>query len=232
MARQPRCAAAGRLHLLDLRWCAAVSAQLGADELDLQRHLLAAALVRHDVALHAYALARSRTLLLLTPRSAEGPSRLVQDLCRRLAATLRRVRAHTGPLLAGRFRSVIVQADAHLLAAMLYVEQLPVREGEPPGQWAWSSAAMHCGGARDDLVTDHPLYWQTGNTPFEREQRHQAKLAEPLDEYVAQRFEAALAGGWPLGDEAFLKELAQQLHRRLAPRAPGRPRKLAASAVI
>ena len=155
MARQPRCAAAGQLHLLDLRWCAAVASHLGAEELGLQRHLLAAALVRHGVILHAYALARTRTLLLLTPRDAEGPARLVQYLCRRLAASMRRVHAHTGPLLAGRFRSAIVQAEAHLLDAMLFVEQLPAREGEALGEWAWTSAVMHCGGARDELVTDH-----------------------------------------------------------------------------
>ena len=232
MARQPRCAAAGQLHLLDLRWCAAVASHLGAEELGLQRHLLAAALVRHGVILHAYALARTRTLLLLTPRAAEGPARLVQDLCRRLAASMRRVHAHTGPLLAGRFRSAIVQAEAHLLDAMLFVEQLPAREGEALGDWAWTSAVMHCGGARDELVTDHPLYWQTGNTPFEREHRHRAKLMEPLDQRSLQRFESALAGGWPLGDAVFLDALAQQLHRRLAPRAAGRPRKVAVSEII
>ena len=72
---------------------------------------------------------------------------------------------------------------------MLFVEQLPAREGEALGEWAWTSAVMHCGGARDDLITDHPLYWQTGNTPFEREQRHRAKLTEPIDQRSIQRFE-------------------------------------------
>ncbi|MFT3666572.1 transposase [Piscinibacter sp.] len=225
MARQPRCAAAGLLHLLDLRWCADVSALFGEPELDLLRALLATALPRHQVALHAYALGRSRALLLLTPQTAQGPARLVQDLGRRLAAEMRKRHGRAGPLLAGRFRSAILQAGPHLLDAMQYVEQLPAREGESAASWRWASTAMHCGGARDERVTDHPEYWRTGNTPFEREARHRARLAEPLGAGVVQRLEAALAGGWPLGDEAFLQGLAQQLHRPLARRAPGRPRK-------
>ncbi len=232
MARQPRCAAAGLLHLLDLRWCAGVSAQLGERELDLLRGLLAAALPRHQVALHAYALGRSRALLLLTPRSTQAPAHLVQDLCRRFAVEMRSLHGHAGPLLAGRFRSTIVQAEPHLLEALQYTEQLPAREGEDVLAWRWSSAAMHCGSARDELVTDHPEYWRTGNTPFEREARHRARLVEPLGEGVAKRLESALAGGWPLGDAAFLNELAQQLQRRLAPRAPGRPRKSGATASV
>lgn len=225
MARQPRCAAAGLLHLLELRWCASIAEHAGEAELDLQRRLLGAALSRHGVSLHAYALGRQRALLLLTPQASEGPSRLVQDVCRRLAVEMRRWHGHEGPMLAGRFRSAILQPELHLLDAVRYVEQLPAREGESAATWAWSSAAGHSGGARDELVTDHPVYWRTGNTPFEREALHRERLAEPLSEGLARRLDAALAGGWPLGDDAFLQELARQLHRRVVPRSAGRPRK-------
>ena len=223
MARQPRCAAAGQLHLLDLRWCADVAARMGDAEFAAQRQLLATALARHRVALHAYALTRSRTLLLVTPESADGPSRLVQDLGRRLAADMRRRHGHSGPLLSGRFRSAIVQAETHLLDAIQYVEQLPSREGESDARWPWSSAAAHSDGTHDELVTDHSIYWSTGNTPFERQAHHRARLSERLAPDAVRRFEAALAGGWPVGDDRFLHALAQQLQRRLVPRTPGRP---------
>ena len=71
------------------------------------------------------------------------------------AASMRRVHAHTGPLLAGR-RSAIVRADVHLLDAMLFVEQLPAREWRGARGMAWTSAVMHCGRARDELVTRSP----------------------------------------------------------------------------
>lgn len=225
MARLPRCAAAGLLHLVELRWCAEAAARMADEEFALQRQWLAAGLAAHRVSLHAYAISASRTLLLLTPESAQGPARLVQDIGRRLAVQMRRRHGHQGPLMAGRFRSVIVQPQTHLLDAMQYVEQLPLREGVGD---AWSSADMHRGGAHDELVTDHSVYWSTGNTPFERESLHRARLAEGLAPALVRQFDTALAGGWPIGDAQFLDELAQQLQRRVVPRAPGRPAKLAA----
>lgn len=225
MARLSRCAAAGQLHLIELRWCEGVSARIRDAELDLQRQLLAGAVQRQGAALHAYALGRQRALLLMTPETSEGPARLVQELCRRLAVDIRRLYGHEGPLLVGRFRSTILQADEHLLDAMRYVEQLPAREGATPSTWRWSSVAVHSGGIRDELVTDHPVYWRIGNTPFEREAEYRLRLAEPLGEIVSRRLEAALVGGWPLGSEEFLAALAQQLRRRLTPRTAGRPRK-------
>ena len=71
-------------------------------------------------------------------------------------------------------------------------------------------------GARDELVTDHPLYrGKPGNAVQGAAAPRQAHGA--IDQRSIQRFENALAGGWPLGDAAFLDALAQQLHRRLAP---------------
>ncbi|MGE3176538.1 MAG: hypothetical protein AB7O32_03635 [Vicinamibacterales bacterium] len=225
MARQPRCAAAGLLHLLELRWCTDVAGRMSGMELTVQRQLLADSLLRHRAALHAYAMVPARTLLLLTPESAQGPARLVQDMGRRFAVEMRHRHGHQGPVMAGRFRSVILQPESCLLEAMRYVEQLPNREFAGDGSVTCSSAEMHRGGAHDSLVSDHSVYWHTGNTPFEREALHRLRLAEPLPDGVVRRFEGALAGGWPMGEEAFLARLAQQLQRRLTPRPAGRPRK-------
>jgi putative transposase len=113
---------------------------------------------------------------------------------------------------------------------MRFVEQMPMRvAGSDPATWRWSSAPGHTGAARDPLITDHPVFWATGNTPFEREAHHRERLAEPLDETTLARFDGALAGGWPIGDSTFLAAVAQKTARRLVPRTPGRPRKAEAS---
>lgn len=225
MARQPRCAAAGLLHLVELRWCSDVAGRITDAELSLQRQWLADALVRHRVALHAYALTPARMLLLLTPESPRGLAGLAQDIGRRLAVEMRRRHGHQGPVMSGRFRSAVLQPESCLLAAMQFVEQLPLRESAGHGTVNCSSAEMHRGGAHDGMVSDHSVYWATGNTPFEREALHRLRLAEPLPDTAIRRFDGALAGGWPLGDELFLAVLAQQLQRRVLPRAPGRPPK-------
>jgi len=225
MARQPRCAADGLLHLVELRWCADVAARMSDSELALQRHWLGEALSTCHVALHAYALMPARTLLLLTPESADGLSRLAQAMGRRLAAEMRRRHGHRGPVMSGRFRSTILQPESCLLDAMQFVELMPARDGAAEAAGIWSSAEVHRGGAQDAIVSDHSVYWSTGNTPFEREMLHRARLAEGLRDDLVRRFEGALSGGWPVGDEGFLTALAQQLQRRVVPRAPGRPPK-------
>lgn len=212
------------MHLVELRWSADLIARMNAELLTALRRLLAAALRRHAVDLHAYGLGRSRAVLLLTPTTADGASRLVQDVCRRLAAEVRRPGASSGPLLAGRFRSTVLQPDRHLIDAMVYVEQTAAQEGESAVASAWTSAAVHCGAMPDTLVTDHPLYWLSGNTPFEREARHKLRLSEPMAEELRRQFEFAISGGWPLGDETFLRALAAQFDRPLVRRTPGRPR--------
>ena len=198
--------------------------RMDATLLAVLHRLLADALPRHGAELHAYALGRSRAVLLLTPRTDEALGRLVQDVSRRLAVHVRRTGGPTGPLLAGRFRSAILQPEPHLLDAMQFVEQLALREGQAAIASEWTSAGAHCGGAADPLLTDHAGYWSTGNTPFEREARHRQRLAEPLAPQVQRRFESALNGGWPIGEDAFLQTLGARLARPVVPRRPGRPR--------
>jgi putative transposase len=233
MARQPRCAVAGLPHLMALRLLGDVAGRMTEADRDLQLQLLAGGLATHRVALHAYCLGADRSLLLLTPEDALVPARLVQDLGRRLAVEFNRRHGRTGPLFSGRFRSTVLEPSRHLVEAMRFVEQLPLRHGETDAiAWRWSSAAGHTGRARDALVSDHPAFWQLGNTPFEREAQYRELLADPLDPQALRRFESALAGGWPLGDAAFLETVAQQVDRRLVPRPPGRPRKMRESPVI
>lgn len=226
MARQPRCAVAGVPHLIALRLLPEVAARMTEADRDLQLRLLAIGVESGQVALHAYCIGFDRSLLLLTPKEAPAAARLVQDLGRRLAVDFNRRHRRAGPLFSGRFRSTVLEPQAHLIDAMRYVEQLPVRHGEADAaSWRWSSAPAHAGISRDPLLNDHPVYWQSANTPFEREALHRSRLAEPVDEAVIRRFEGGLSGGWPVGDAAFLDAMAQQVDRRLVPRPPGRPRK-------
>lgn len=224
MARLPRCSAAGFTHLVELRWSGDLISRMDAAMRAVLHRLLADALPRHGADLHAYALGRSRAVLLLTPKSDGSLARLVQDVSRRLAVHVRRAGGPAGPLLAGRFRSAILQPEVHLLDAMQFVEQLALREGHAAIASEWTSARAHCDGAADPMVTDHAGYWLTGNTPFEREARYRQRLAEPLAPQTQRRFERALNGGWPVGDEAFLQTLSPRLARPVVPRRPGRPR--------
>jgi putative transposase len=227
VARAPRLALAGELHLVLLR--GHNDQPVFADEADRAAfcELLREAAARHGVAIHAYALLNSEVHLLLTPAQADAPSRMVQSLGRRYVAAVNRRHGRRGTLWDGRFRSSLVDARTLLLAVTVFVETRPVVAGLAAGaaDWPWSSAAHHVGRRRDPLVHDHDGYWALGNTPFERERAHTLALDEAQQGGADARFAGATTRPLVVGPAAFQSMVAEALGRPLQPRPRGRPRR-------
>jgi putative transposase len=227
MARLPRLALAGHLHHLVLRGNAGQA--LFVDDEDRQRclQMLREALRLHGVALHGYVLLEDSLQLLLTPDTDAGLSAAMQALGRRYVAAFNRRHGRSGTLWEGRYRATVAQPQRHFIPLLTLLEWQPQRLGLAASalEWPWSSAAHHLGRRRDPLVTDHPLFWATGNTPFERELAHRARLEAGLPEAQARSLMDATLKGWALGDAAFLAALAARTERPVQPRARGRPRK-------
>lgn len=225
MARQPRLAVAGELHHVLLRGHNGHA--VFADDADRTAfvELLREPAARQGVAIHGYALLAADVHLLATPGEAKALARLVQSIGRRYVALHNRRHRRSGTLWDGRFRSSLLDSDTLLLAATLHVEALPVRAGlvSAAADWPWSSAAHHTGHRRDPLVTDHPLYWRLGNTPFERERAHALALDRFQQEADDPRFAQALAKPMVLGPPAFLHRISDSLGRPLTSRTRGRP---------
>jgi putative transposase len=226
MARLPRLVVAGQLHLLVQRSHGASPVFLNDDDFTLYRRALIALAGEHGVAIHAYALIPEQVLLLATPSSSLSFSRMLQALGRRFGADYNRRHARTGVLWEGRFRCTVVDADAHLLDCIRYVESAPVRAAlaTTAVDYPWSSAAHHVGRLTDAAVTDHPGYWALGNTPFEREARHGRLLDDALPAALQQRIADASVKGWALGDASYVAALTELTKRRVAPLLRGRPR--------
>lgn len=194
------------------------------------RDILADVLAGHGVQLHAYVLMDNHFHLLLTPPDAPSLSRMMQSLGRRYVGAHNALHGRTGTLWEGRFKCSPIDTETYFLACLRYVELNPVRAGicATAQEHAWSSAQHHLGLRRDPLITEHALYWQLGNTPFERQQRHRESLEAGLSERQAVGITQAALKGWALGSPAFLLGRAQDTKRPLAPRPRGRPRKSAA----
>ncbi len=226
MARLPRLAIPGHLHLI-AQHTHAREPVLG-DEQDLascKRSLLDAAR-QHGVALHAYALLPTQVLLLATPATSSGLSRMWQAVGRRFGADYNRRHGRRGALWEGRFRTAVVDARAHWLDCCRHVESMPLKLGlcAMAGEYLWSSAAHHAGLRVDAGLTEHPGYWALGNTPFEREARYREMLEQPLPELVERRLVDAVGKGWAMGDAAFIATLSELTGRRVTPLSRGRPR--------
>lgn len=194
---------------------------------------LADALERTRVKLHAYVLMDNHVHLLLTPVEAPDLSKAMQFLGRRYVGGFNAVHGRSGTLWEGRFRAAPVETERYLLACMRYIELNPVRAGivARAEDHPWSSAAHHLGLRIDPLVSDHALYWDLGNTPFDRQSRYRALLEAPgSGAEQAQITESALKG-WALGSPEFKAAWESRSPRALAPRPRGRPRRSGESQV-
>ena len=117
-----------------------------------------------------------------------------------------------GHLWQGRFASFVLD-EPYLLTAARYIELNPVRAGlvEAPSRYRWSSAAAHVHGRDNAPVTVGPEF-----APNWR-----AFLARVVREENIKLVRAPESTGRPLGEEAFMTTLEQDLGRILRRQRPG-----------
>jgi putative transposase len=228
MARLPRLGVAGWPHLLTQQ--VHDGQLLARDDTDRQDLLdaLREAARQHGVAVHAYRLAASSLVLLVTPERADSASLFMQAVGRRYVAHHNRRHGRQGGLWSGRYRGTVLEPARYLLDAMVFTEARDAGlEGLQGGAaWSeWSSAPHHLGLRTDPLVTDAPGFWALGNTPFERQAAWRQRLQEGLAESQRRELAEAMHKGWALMPPEQQRAMEASIGRPLSPRPRGRPRK-------
>ncbi len=184
------------------------------------------------VAIHAYTLLPDHIALLVSPTDATGLGRMMQWIGRHYVPYFNIKYQRSGTLWQGRYKATVIDAPQYLLLCSSFIELDAVRSGlaSNPADYPWSSCAHHVGSKPDALITDHPIYWALGNTPFDRELAYRALLDHGLTASEIETLSEATRKGWPLGSERFKDALARQLSRRVSPAKRGRPRRPADTA--
>ncbi|MBS1187662.1 MAG: transposase [Burkholderiaceae bacterium] len=181
------------------------------------------------VALHAYVLLPNQVHLLATPVDETGLARMMQWVGRYYVPYFNQKYSRSGTLWQGRFKTSVIESEQYFLPCSRYIEMKPVRTGlaANPADYRWSSFAHHVGDRPDSMITDHPLYWGMGNTPFEREAAYKAWILQPVPDGELDALSSAVAKGWALGSDEFKIALERRTSRRVRPGKKGRPRKQA-----
>ena len=180
------------------------------------------------VAIHAYVLMPNHLHLLASPSDEGGLAQMMQRVGRLYVPYFNQKYGRAGSLWQGRFKTSLVEGQPYLLVCSRYIELNPVRAqlvGDPLDH-PWSSYAHHAGARSDPLITDHPLYWALGNTPFQREAAYIELVQAGLTGDELTSINQALLKGWPLGTDSFKAQLQQKLQRQIGPAKRGRPFKL------
>jgi putative transposase len=167
-----------------------------------------------NVKIWAYCLMSNHVHMIAVPQSTDGLRRAIGEAHRRYTRMVNFREGWRGHLWQGRFASFVLDEN-YLLTAARYIELNPVRAGlvNTPRQYRWSSAAAHMRGKDDALVRVRPLLqlapeWRRFLTRVVREE----------DLKVLRAHEHT---GRPLGGEAFLAALEQNLGRILRRQKPG-----------
>jgi putative transposase len=183
----------------------------------------------YRVAVHAYALTPTQFQLLATPADATGLGLMMQKIGRLYVPWFNQKYQRSGGLFQGRFRTSLVEAERYLLACSRYIELAPVRAqlAADPVDYPWSSYPHHAGLRPDPIVSDHPLYWALGNTPFQREAAYTEMAQQGMSDEEFSRIDQAVQKGWPLATDAFKAELERKTSRQILPAKRGRPFKKA-----
>ena len=119
---------------------------------DTDKHLFLDCLVeatrRYRVEVHCYCLMSTHYHLLVRSAAAQLP-----DAMRYFSGKFTRIKNRRadrdGPLFRGRFTSVAIESDAHLVQASRYIHLNPVEAAlaSSASEWPWSSAAAFVGQA-------------------------------------------------------------------------------------
>lgn len=219
MARLARIVLPGMLHHVTQRGNGRAKVFFTLEDYALYKRLLVEHCRLADVGIWAWCLMPNHVHLILTPADADGLRRALAKVHRAYAGTIHARQKRTGHFWQGRFGAVAMDED-HLLSAVRYVGLNPVRAGlvKQPADWPWSSARAHLTDEPDG-VTD--LRSMKDRLPSS------AGLFDLLDTDVAA-FDAlrkAESIGRPLGNDAFLDRIAEEIGKAVKPGKRGRRRK-------
>ncbi len=190
-----------------------------------QLEVIAQAMDRFDAQVLAYCLMGNHYHLVLHTGQA-NLSRLMRHVNGVYTQGFNRRHGLVGHLFQGRFKAILVDREAYLLALCRYVERNPVAAGivAAPGDWAWSSYRAHvCAAVTPDWLDSDGLHGYllghavAGAQDRRRAARLYAALVSQADEGDAAFWQGALRGQVYLGDAAFVERMqAQAAPRRMA----------------
>jgi putative transposase len=169
----------------------------------------------------AWCLMDNHIQMILTPQTADGLRATLGEAHRRYCRRINFREGWRGFLFQGRFASYPMD-DAHLIAAVRYVENNPVAAGmvQRAQDWRWSSARSHIAGKR---AADDPLTNIAALGQHVRNWRAFLELgAEAMDDPAAvEAIEARIRTGRPLASPEWIAAAEAAIERKLGPQKRG-----------
>ena len=218
MARIARLVVPGYPHHITQRGVRSMAVFRSDDDRYLYLRYMAEETKRLGVEILSWCFMTNHIHLVAVPSDEKALARAIGEAHKRYTRMRNFAEGVRGYLFQGRFGSCVLD-ERHLLAAVRYVEQNPVRAGmvKLPWDYQWSSARFHVGKREvDELVTDCSLRQLVNNWH---------EFLEGGDDDVDKKLRLATRTGRPAGDEQFLLKIESLIRRSIRKKKPGRATK-------
>jgi putative transposase len=169
----------------------------------------------------AWCLMSNHIHLVAIPENENSLAKAIGHAHRKDSRKINETRGWSGHLWANRYFSTPLD-EPHLMQAVKYVEQNPVRAGlvRCAEDWSWSSARAHVFGIPDPILTfAYPF------SDLHAVEDWGSWLADDLDDNTMCMIRRNTMTGRPTGSEEFTKQLEELTRRRLSPCKRGRKKK-------
>lgn len=165
----------------------------------------------------AWCLMPNHVHIVGVPTQEESLPRTFNTVHMQYAQHYNRTKKASGHLWQGRYFSCVLD-EAHVYAAVRYVEMNPVRAGLAVSaqDYPWSSAKSHVSRTADPVSSGNCFLMET----VRDWEQYLLAEAPALQEDIIK----ATATGRPCGGEAFVKRMETLLNRSFVPLPSGRPR--------
>lgn len=150
---------------------------------------LEAAVARYALQVHGYCLVGNHFHLLILSEKGQLSDGM-RFLSGRFTQRINYRDNRDGPLFRGRFASLLIESDAHLVGVSRYIHRNPVEAGiaREPEDWPWSSAAAYLGTVRPPAWLRTDAILEMFAVAGQREYR--AFLAAGVDETTRSSYKA------------------------------------------
>lgn len=175
---------------------------------------------QHQLEILAYCLMTNHIHLVAVPARESSLQQVLKPLHMRYAQRINRIRKWSGHFWQGRYFSSPMD-ERYMWSAIRYVECNPVRARmvRKAENYPWSSAANHCGGVDDCVLSKNPQWKKLS----EQVDDWSAWLAEGDDPSELAMIRRNIEKGLPCGSDRFIKNLERKIGRSLQFRPQGRP---------
>jgi len=178
--------------------------------------ILQYAVEKFSCRIHAYCLMRNHIHLVM--QAEDVPlSRIMQNISLRFTKWINYTQSRTGHLFQGRYKALLVDADAYLLELVRYVHLNPLRAGACtiPGEYAWSGHRGYLGVEQIPWLTTELALSMFSSRKDQALAAYELFINDGLSEGRRGEFHSGTCEGRILGDDLFTDEILEKVQQKV-----------------